>query len=158
MSLPMDASISFTRAISDIFGGQEGLPGIAPLPNLWMAMYLAVFALLACLFILRRVINQDYGLVMQSIRENDRAVMSGGINIYWFKAQALFIAAAICAFAGAFMAHYFRFIGPSAFAMDYSILPVAGVILGGPGTFAGVQRAARDVVQGACAASLCSSD
>ena len=123
--------------IADIFGGQHGLPGITPLPNLWVAMYLAVVALLACLFIFRRIINQDYGLVMQGIRDNDRAVMSGGINIYWYKAQAVFFAAAVCSFAGAFMAHYFRFIGPSAFAMDYSILPVAGVILGGPGSFAG---------------------
>jgi branched-chain amino acid transport system permease protein len=120
-----------------ILGGTEGMSALSPLPNVWVELYVPVFALLICLFGFRRLINEDYGLVLQGIRDNDRAVMSGAINIYWYKAQAIFIAGVAGAFAGAFMTHYYRFVGMPAFAMDYSILPLTAAVLGGVGTFAG---------------------
>jgi branched-chain amino acid transport system permease protein len=120
-----------------ILGGTEGMSALSPLPNIWVELYVPVFALLICLFGFRRLINEDYGLVLQAIRDNDRAVMSGAINIYWYKAQAVFIAGVAGAFAGAFMTHYYRFVGMPAFAMDYSILPLTAAVLGGVGTFAG---------------------
>ena len=120
-----------------LVGGSHGLSALEPFYSEWVARYLAVVAFLTCLFIFRRVINQDYGLVLRAIRDDDRAVMSAAINIYWRKIQALFIAGAVGAFAGAFMTHHFQFVGMSAFALDYSILPVAAAALGGAGTFAG---------------------
>lgn len=120
-----------------IFGGTHGLPSLSPFPSELIATYLAVVGFLACLFLFRRVINSDYGLVLRAIRDDDRAVMSGAINIYWRKIQAVFISGAVGGFAGALMTHHFQFLGMSAFALDYSILPVAAVALGGQGTFAG---------------------
>ena len=120
-----------------IMGGTEGMSALSPFPNIWVELYVPVFALLICLFGFRRLINEDYGLVLQGIRDNDRAVMSGAINIYWYKAQAVFIAGIAGAFAGAFMTHYNQVVGMAAFAMDYSILPLTAAVLGGVGTFAG---------------------
>jgi branched-chain amino acid transport system permease protein len=113
------------------------MSSLAPLPNLWFEMYVPLLALLVCLFGFRRLINEDYGLILQGIRDNDLAVMSGAINIYKLKAQAVFIAGLAGAFAGAFMTHYYQFVGMPAFAMDYSILPLTSAVLGGVGTFAG---------------------
>ena len=120
-----------------IFGGAHGLPSLSPFPSELMATYLAVVGFLACLFIFRRVINSDYGLVLRAIRDDDRAVMSGAINIYWRKIQAVFFSGAVGGFAGALMTHHYQFLGMSVFALDYSILPVAAVAFGGQGTFAG---------------------
>jgi branched-chain amino acid transport system permease protein len=120
-----------------LVGGCHGLSALVPFHNEWIARYLAVIAFLVCLFGFRRLINEDYGLVLKAIRDDDRAVMSAAINIYWRKIQALFIAGAVGSFAGAFMTHHYQFVGMSAFALDYSILPVAAAALGGPGTFAG---------------------
>ena len=120
-----------------IFGGTEGLSSLSRFPNTWTESYLSVIALLVCLFGFRRLINSDYGLILRGIGENDRVVMSRGINIYWYKAQVLFIASAVGAFAGAFMTHYAGFVGMPAFALDFSILPLACVFLGGIGTLAG---------------------
>jgi branched-chain amino acid transport system permease protein len=120
-----------------IFGGTEGLSGMTPLPSVWVELYLIVGALLAALFGFRRMMASDYGLVLKAISENDRSVISAGINIYWYKAQALFISASIGAFAGAFMTHVYMFVGMPVFALDYSILPMAAAIVGGPGTLAG---------------------
>ncbi|MFP3880523.1 MAG: branched-chain amino acid ABC transporter permease [Dehalococcoidia bacterium] len=129
----------FTRFIeaSKILGGNQGLSGLTPLPHLWFELYVPVLAVLVCLFSFRRLINDDYGLVLQGIRDNDLAVMSGAINIYKFKAQAVFIAGLAGSFAGAFMTHYYQFVGMPAFALDYSILPLTSAVLGGVGTFAG---------------------
>jgi branched-chain amino acid transport system permease protein len=120
-----------------IFGGTEGLSGMQPLPSIWFELYLIIILMLAALFGLRRLMDSDYGLVLKGIKDNDRAVINAGINIYWFKAQALFMAAAIAAFAGAFMTHVYMFVGMPVFALDYSILPIAAAVVGGPGTLAG---------------------
>ncbi len=129
----------FARVIetTKILGGTEGMSGLSPLPGIWFELYVPVVALLMALFGFRRLINEDYGLVLQGIRDNDRAVMSGAINIYKFKAQAVFMAGVAGAFSGAFMTHYYQFVGIPAFAMDYSILPLTCAVLGGVGSFAG---------------------
>ena len=120
-----------------IFGGTEGLSGLTPLPSKWVEMYVLIIVLLAALFGFRRMMNSDFGLVLKGINDNDRSVMNAGINIYWFKIQALFIASSIGAFAGAFLTHVYLFVGMPVFALDYSILPIASAVVGGIGTLAG---------------------
>lgn len=120
-----------------VFGGTEGLTGLKSFPNQWIEQYLIIIAVLAALFGFRRLMTTDYGLVLKAIRDNDRSVMSGGLNIYWFKAQALFITGCLGAFCGAYMTHVYMFVGMPSFALDYSILPLASAVVGGMGTFAG---------------------
>jgi branched-chain amino acid transport system permease protein len=120
-----------------IFGGTEGLSGLAPLPTKWVEIYLIIAALLAALFGFRRLMDSDFGLVLKGISDNDRSVMNAGINIYWFKIQALFIASSVGAFAGAYLTHVYLFVGMPVFALDYSILPIAAAVVGGIGTLAG---------------------
>jgi branched-chain amino acid transport system permease protein len=120
-----------------IFGGTEGLSGMTPLPNTWLELYLVLVAMIGVLFGFRRLMASDYGLVLKGINENDRSVTNAGINIYWFKAQALFISSTVGAFAGAFMTHVYMFVGMPVFALDYSILPIAAAVVGGIGTLAG---------------------
>jgi branched-chain amino acid transport system permease protein len=120
-----------------IFGGTEGLSGMTPLPSKWVELYLIMIVLLCALFGFRRMMDSDYGLVLKGINDNDRSVINAGINIYWFKAQSLFIAGVIGSFCGAFMTHVYMFVGMPVFALDYSILPIAAAVVGGPGTLAG---------------------
>jgi branched-chain amino acid transport system permease protein len=120
-----------------MLGGTEGLTGLKSFPNRWVEIYLVTTALLVILFGFRRLMTTDYGLVLKAIKDNDRSVMSGGINIYWYKAQAVFIAGSACAFCGAYMTHVYMFVGMSSFSLDYSILPLAAAVVGGMGTFAG---------------------
>lgn len=120
-----------------IFGGTEGLSGLTALPSKWLELYLVLVALLAALFGFRRMMDSDFGLVLRGINDDDRSVMNAGINIYWYKVQALFISSSIGAFAGAIMTHVYMFVGMPVFALDYSILPIACAVVGGPGTLAG---------------------
>ena len=120
-----------------ILGGTEGLTGLSPFPNTWVEITAILAAMWLALFGLRRFIASDYGLIFVSIRDNDRATMASGINIYAFKAQALFIGSSICAFCGAFMTHSYMFTGMPVFALEFSILPIAASAIGGIGTLAG---------------------
>ncbi|NNL75966.1 MAG: branched-chain amino acid ABC transporter permease [Desulfobacterales bacterium] len=120
-----------------IFGGTEGLSGLTALPSRWVEIYVLIIVLLAALFGFRRMMNSDFGLILKGINDNDRSVMNAGINIYWFKIQALFIASSIGAFAGAFLTHIYLFVGMPVYALDYSILPIAAAVVGGIGTLAG---------------------
>jgi branched-chain amino acid transport system permease protein len=133
LPLMLERSIEATG----LLGGTEGLAGLKPFASKWIEMYLVAAVVLIALFGFRRLLTTDYGLVLKAIKDNDRSVMSAGINIYWLKAQALFIAGCVGAFCGAYMTHVYMFVGMPAFALDYSILPLASAVVGGMGTFAG---------------------
>jgi branched-chain amino acid transport system permease protein len=129
----------FQRVIeaTRILGGTEGLSALDPLPEITIVLYIAIAAVLLTMFGFRRLINSDYGLVLKAIRDNDRSVIAAGIDIQWYKAQAIFIAALPATFAGALSAHQLQFVGILAFTPNYSILPLASAMVGGAGTFAG---------------------
>lgn len=138
VSLTLPLLLARLIEATKILGGTEGLSGLSPLPNIWFELYASVIALLIVLFGFRRLINEDYGLVLLGIRDNDRSVMSGAINIYRFKTETVFIAGLAGAFSGAFMTHYYQIVGMPVFALlDYSVLPLTCAVIGGVGTFAG---------------------
>jgi branched-chain amino acid transport system permease protein len=120
-----------------IFGGTEGISGLDPFPSIWFELYLVLAVLLGVLFGFRRIMGSDFGLVLKGINDNDRSVMSSGLNVHWYKALSLCMAASVGAFAGAFMTHVYMVVGMGMFSLDYSILPVAAAVVGGGGTFAG---------------------
>ncbi len=137
VTLIMPLIIERVIEATGIFGGTEGISGLASLPHRLVELLVAMVMVWVALFGLRRLMDSDYGLVLKGINDNDRSVMSAGINIYRRKAEALFIASSIAAFAGAFMTHAYMFVGMPVFAMDYSILPIASTVVGGVGTLAG---------------------
>lgn len=121
----------------NIFGSTEGLTALATLPNIWVETYLVLGFSLVALFALRRLVNEEYGLVLVGVRDNDQAVRASGINITWYKAQAVFIASVIGCFTGSYLSTLYGWTGLSQFALDFSILPIAATVVGGAGTLVG---------------------
>jgi len=121
----------------NILGGTDGISGIVKFPNIWVASYLVIGATIIAVFALRRLVTEDYGLVLHSIKDNDQAVQASGIDITPYKAQAVFIASASGCFAGAYLVHLYGWGGISLFALDFSILPIAATVVGGVGTLVG---------------------
>jgi branched-chain amino acid transport system permease protein len=134
----------FQRLIeaTKILGGTEGLSALDRLPDLTIVLYIAIAVVLITFFGFRRLMNSDYGLVLKAIRDSDRSVIAAGIDIQWYKAQAVFLAALPATFAGALSAHQLQFVGILAFTPNYSILPLASAMVGGTGTFAGAMLGA----------------
>jgi branched-chain amino acid transport system permease protein len=121
----------------DLFGGTDGVLGVAGLPNEWIERYVLIIAVLVAVFTLRRLVEEDVGLVFRGVKDNDQAVKASGIDITRFKALGVFIASSLGCFGGAFLSHIYMWAGLSQFAMDFSIIPIAATIVGGGGTLIG---------------------
>ena len=121
----------------NIFGGTEGITALATFPNIWVDQYLILGAIILSLFAMRRLVNEDFGLILRSIKDNDQAVKASGISITVYKAKAVFIASLIGCFGGAYLCHLYGWVGISQFTMDFSILPIAATVMGGMGTLVG---------------------
>lgn len=121
----------------DILGGTDGIMGIESFPNRWVEQYFIIVMVLLFLFGVRRLVNQDIGLVFRAVKDNDQAVRASGINITFYKAIAVFIASAMGCLGGAYLVHLYMWSGISLFALDFSILPIAATVIGGGGTLVG---------------------
>jgi branched-chain amino acid transport system permease protein len=121
----------------DIFGGTDGIIGVDGFSNKWVEMYTLVIATLVAVFVLRRLVISDLGLVFLGVKDNDQAVKASGINITFFKALGVLIASSLGCLAGACLSHKYMWSGLSQFALDFSIIPIAATVVGGGGTLIG---------------------
>jgi len=120
-----------------VFGSTEGISALDLLPNRWFEQYIILALVLASVFSVRRLVNEDFGIILRGIKDNDQAVRSSGINITMYKVKAVFVAALIGCLGGAYLSHLYGWLGLSLFAMDFSILPIAATVMGGMGTLVG---------------------
>jgi len=129
----------FTRVIEafDLLGGSNGITGLDSFPGSYLENYTGLLVLLAVLFGLRRVLNEDIGLVMHAVKDNDQSVRASGIDVVRIKTLAVFIASFIGCLGGAYLAHVYMWAGLSLFALDFSIIPIAAVTIGGGGILFG---------------------
>jgi branched-chain amino acid transport system permease protein len=121
----------------DILGGTDGILGIESFMNRWIEQYFIIIIVLLALFGMRRLVNQDIGLVFRAVKDNDQSVRASGMSVTRYKTIAVFIASAIGCLAGAYLVHLYMWAGLSTFALDFSILPIAATVIGGSGTLVG---------------------
>jgi branched-chain amino acid transport system permease protein len=121
----------------DIFGGTDGIIGVAGLPSEWIERYLLISSVLIFVFVIRRLVDEDVGLVFRGVKDNDQAVKASAIEIIKYKALGVYIASALGCFGGACIAHIYMWAGISQFALDFSIIPIAATVVGGGGTLIG---------------------
>jgi branched-chain amino acid transport system permease protein len=121
----------------DILGGTDGIMGIDSFPSAWLEQYFVIIMLLLFLFVVRRLVNTDLGLVLRAVKDNDQAVRASGMNVTRYRALAVLVASAIGCLAGACLVHIYMWAGISTFALDFSVLPIAATVIGGSGTLVG---------------------
>lgn len=68
----------------------------------------------AIYFLLETARRSPWGRVMTAIRENEKSAMAAGKDIEKFRMEAFVAGCMLMALAGAFIAHYLKFIGPNA--------------------------------------------
>lgn len=117
----------------DAVGGPRGMPGI-PRESTFFWVY---FWALNTFVILFRLIKSSYGRAILSIRENEIASESMGIDIAHYKVVAFVISSFFAGIAGALFAHYQGFIDPATFNFNRSVDVVIMVVLGGMGSLSG---------------------
>jgi branched-chain amino acid transport system permease protein len=142
----------FTNA-STVTGGPRGIGQIAKPPSIplpggreisftttnqenWFWLILVVG--LVSLFMITRLYDSRLGRAWQSIREDEIAAASMGVNTTATKLWAFALGASFSGFAGSLYAGYVRVVYPDQFQFSVSIIILAMVILGGIGNIYGV--------------------
>ncbi len=122
------------------FGGAMGMGGIN-LPK-WFGremtkpeyFILILFVFVLLLLLDRRMSRSWIGLAWASIREDEQAAGSMGVDVVRFKVLAFVLGSAIAGLAGGFYAHFLTFIMPQNFGFGQSIVILCMVVFGGIGT------------------------
>jgi branched-chain amino acid transport system permease protein len=122
------------------FGGAMGIGGIN-LPK-WFGRemtkpeyFLLILAVFILLILLDRRLGRSWiGLAWASIREDELAAESMGVDVVRFKVMAFVLGSAIAGLAGGFYAHFLTFIMPQNFGFGQSIVILCMVVFGGIGT------------------------
>lgn len=96
---------------------------------------LSVFS--AALFLSLRAVGSPSGRVLVAIRENEERARLLGYDTHAHKLYAVVLSGTISAAAGAAYGLLFGYVGATFAAVQYSILPLLWVLLGGAGTVIG---------------------
>lgn len=138
--------LSFLTVFRDITNGATGLYFIPFTENSFVNLEFTTpapfffFALALCLIsilVSHKLMKSKEGLYFLSIRENEDAAESVGVNTYRYKFLAFFISAAIVTLVGTFYAFFVRFITPDIMAETMSINILLMTVVGGIGTLIG---------------------
>lgn len=122
----------------DSVGGARGLSGI-PRHTTWPVLF---FITVAIILLIRNYINSSHGRAVLSIREDEIAAETMGINLTKYKVMTFAIAAFFAGTAGALYAHYFFIITPGTFNFLKSVDYLVMAVLGGLGSITGSVLAA----------------
>lgn len=100
--------------------------------------YIAALILFGiCLALLTALVRSSFGQVLVAIRENEERTRMLGYDVGRHKLIAFVISGAISGLAGAAYGLLFGYVGASFASVQYSILPLLWVLLGGAGTVLG---------------------
>ncbi|WP_378945817.1 branched-chain amino acid ABC transporter permease [Mesorhizobium sp. ANAO-SY3R2] len=98
---------------------------------------LAVALFTAALFATVAIVRSRHGRVLVAIRENEERTRMLGYDTFANKLAAVVTSGLICAAAGAAYALLFGYVGSTFASVQYSILPLLWVLLGGAATTLG---------------------
>ena len=97
-----------------------------------LAFYFLCYAsLLGVLYLIHRIVNSRFGMVIQGAKGNEDRMRSLGYSTYIYRLAAFVIAGAICGYAGALLGNFTSFISPDMMDWAASGELMFMVILGG---------------------------
>jgi branched-chain amino acid transport system permease protein len=129
----------------DRYGGDDGLTiykrsqfgdGI-DLSNKTLFYYLCLVLLLAAVYLVWRIVNSRFGMVIQGARSNDRRMRAIGFPTFRYRLACFVIAGVLCGLSGALLANHTDFISPAVMHWTRSGDLIVMAVLGGMGTVFG---------------------
>jgi len=145
------ATLGFNEIMSVLFvemrpvtGGNDGLRGI-PFPSIggWKidtpsGNYLLVWVVaVVVLLLVGNVIRTRPGRAMRALHGSELGAMASGVDTRGLKIQVFALSAGLAGLAGALYASAVGFVSPSTFSLEFSVLLIAMVVVGGTGSLVG---------------------
>ena len=129
----------------DEYGADDGLvievrsrfPAGIDIENNLVLFIFCYGSLLVVLYLVHRIVNSRFGMVIQGARANEKRMRAIGYNTYLYRLTCYVISGAICGFAGALLGNFTSFISPEMMDWTRSGELMFMVILGGAGSWSG---------------------
>jgi len=124
-------------------GGEYGLAELTPLSDSkQLSVYIGIMMMLLCVAIMWKITDIKSGIVrtgiiFRSIREDEIAARTSGINTIKYKLLAFAISSFFAGISGGLYAHYLRIAGPANLELWMSFQPIIWTVFGGMGTITG---------------------
>jgi len=127
------------------YGGDDGLTiykrsdfgGLINLSSRVQFYYLCLACLLGGIYLIWRIVNSRFGMVVQGLRSNEQRMQAIGFPANRYRLACFVIAGTMCGLAGALLANNTDFVSPAAMYWTRSGDLMVMVILGGMGSLFG---------------------
>ncbi len=127
------------------YGGDDGLVievrselgSLIDMENDVTLFYVCLISLLAVIYMVHRIVNSRFGMVLKGAKANERRMQSLGFNTYRYQLAAYVIAGTICGYAGTLLGNFTSFISPEMMDWTRSGELIFMVVLGGTGSLFG---------------------
>jgi branched-chain amino acid transport system permease protein len=144
-------TLAFTQMIYyvaiglDRYGGDDGLTiykrstfgDTIDLSDRMQFYYLCFALLLGAVYLVWRIVNSRFGMVIQGARSNDRRMRAIGFPTFRYRLVCFVISGAICGLAGVLLANHTAFISPAIMHWTRSGDLIVMAVLGGMGSVIG---------------------
>jgi branched-chain amino acid transport system permease protein len=129
----------------DRYGADDGLTiykrsdfaGLLNLSNRTVFYYVCVVLLFATIYLVWRLVNSRFGMVIQGARSNERRMRAIGVPTYRYRLTCFVIAGTICGLAGVLLANQADFVSPAMMHWTRSGDLIVMAVLGGMGSVIG---------------------
>ncbi len=108
--------------------------GLIDLGNRTLFYYLCFAVLVGSIYLVHRLVNSRFGLVVQGSRSNDRRMRAIGFPTFRYRLVCFVVAGALCGLAGALLANHTEFVSPAIMYWTRSGDLMVYVVLGGLAT------------------------
>jgi branched-chain amino acid transport system permease protein len=145
ITLAFAQMIYYVAVALNRYGGDDGLTiyrrsqfsGLLNLSNKTVFYYVCLALLLATVYLVWRVVNSRFGLVIQGARSNNRRMNAIGFPTYRYRLACFVIAGTICGLSGVLLANHTDFISPAMMHWTRSGDLIVMAVLGGMGSVFG---------------------
>ena len=127
------------------YGGDDGLTiykrsdfsGLINLSNRVQFYYFCLFCLFCGIYLIWRIVNSRFGMVVQGLRSNEARMQAVGFPATRYRLVCFVISGTLCGLAGALLANNTDFVSPAVMYWTRSGDLMVMVILGGMGSLFG---------------------
>jgi len=117
----------------DAIGGSRGFAGIPQLSNFFWVYLFVLITVVA----IHNLVNSDYGRAFISIRDDEIAAESMGVDTTRFKVLSFVISSMFAGIAGGLFGHFTMYLHPNSFLFITSFYVIIMIVVGGLGSIEG---------------------